>query len=167
MNIVSVTVSAAIMGIVAPGVASMSIQPVIAQKRAQNFGVAETRAVAYAALNDGAPALTPWQGEEATKGCNVIDMGDNAHTITCTYPIAKNDEPVMYPQTVTRAFRLAPLAGGTGSNTTATNKNYTPGVYCPLWDAWGIQSYNKAHNVVCIPVPYGPWAATYTGEILW
>lgn len=165
MNIVSVTVTAAIMGVIAPGVAQMSIMPVIAQKRASNFGVAEARAVAYSALNEGAPALTPWKDNPATEGCEITDMGDDAHTIQCTYPYSGGDEPVMYPQTVSRSFRLAPLQGGNGG--LQVNKNYTPGVFCPLWDAWGIDQYNKAHNVVCIPVPYGPWASTYTGKMLW
>ena len=61
MNIVSMAVTGALMGIIGPGVAQMAIQPVIAQKRAANFGVAESRAVGYSALNEGAPALTPWQ----------------------------------------------------------------------------------------------------------
>ena len=116
MNIVSVTVTAAIMGVIAPGVAQMSIMPVIAQKRASNFGVAEARAVAYAALNEGAPALTPWEDNPATKGCKVTDMGDDAHTIQCTYPYIDGDEPVIYPQTVSRSFRLAPLQGGGGGD---------------------------------------------------
>ena len=167
MNVISVTVAAALMGVIAPGVAQMSIMPVIAQRRAANFGVAESRAVAYSALNEGAPALTPWEDNAATEGCEVIDMGDNAHTISCTYPVANPGETVMYPQTVTRAFRLAPLEGGTGGMGVQANRDYTPGVFCPLWDAWGLDQYNKAHNVVCIPVPYGPWASTYTGEMLW
>ncbi len=163
MNIVSMVVTGALMGIIGPGVAQMAIQPVIAQKRASNFGVAESRAVAYSALNEGAPALTPWQNNPSTDGCEVTDMGDNAHTISCTYPVPVNDEKVLYRQTVSRSFRLAPLAG----NQVQANKNYTPGVFCPLWDAWGLDQYNAAHNVVCIPVPYGPWASTYTGDMLW
>ena len=164
MNLVSVTVAASLMGIIAPGVAQMSIMPVIAQRRAANFGVAESRAVAYSALNEGAPALAPWQNNLATEGCLVTDMGDNAHTISCTYPVAAPGETAMYPQTVSRSFRLAPLASGT---TAQANREYTPGIFCPLWDAWGLDQYNKANNVVCIPVPYGPWASTYTGEMLW
>ena len=147
------------MGIVAPGVAQMSIMPVIAQKRATNFGVAEARAVAYAALNEGAPQLTPID-TLATEGCTVSgDEDTNAYVVTCS-------EGDQFRQTVTRAFRLAPLEGGGGMGIQA-NRDYTPGVFCPLWDAWGLDQYNKAHNVVCIPVPYGPWASTYTGEMLW
>ena len=159
-------VTGALMGIIGPGVAQMAIQPVIAQKRAANFGIAESRAVGYSALNEGAPQLTPWQNNASTCGCTVTNMGNNSHTISCTYPSTCDVAPgerIMYPQTVQRSFRLAPLAG----NQVQANKNYTPGVFCPLWDAWGLDQYNAAHNVVCIPVPYGPWASTYTGEMLW
>ena len=165
MNIVSMAVTGAPMGIIGPGVAQMAIQPVIAQKRAANFGVAESRAVAYSALNEGAPALTPWQNNPSTDGCEVTDMGDDAHTISCTFPEPEPNKTALYPQTVSRSFRLAPLQGGNSG--VQVNRNYTPGVFCPLWDAWGLDQYNKAHNVVCIPVPYGPWASTYTGEMLW
>ena len=159
MNIVSVTVSAALMGIIAPGVAQMSIAPVIAQKRATNFGVAESRAVSYAALNDGAPQLTPLD-PLVMPGCTTtVNQQTNAGTVTC---IVGNQ----FKQSVSRSFRLAPLAGGV-NGTQDPRTAYTPGVYCPLWDAWGIQSYNRAHNVQCIPVPYGPWAYTYEGPILW
>ena len=163
MNIVSVTVSAALMGLIAPGVAQMGIMPVVAQKRAANFGVAESRAVAYSALNEGAPALTPLDSI-ANEGCDVTgDNETNAFSVTCSFPVEQGSK---YRQSVTRSFRLAPIEGGSGTGYTAP-KAYTPGIYCPLWDAWGVQSYNAAHNVQCIPVPYGPWASTYTGEMLW
>ena len=160
MNIVSMTVTAAIMGIVAPGVAQMSIMPVIAQKRATNFGIAESRAVAYAALNEGAPQLTPID-TLATEGCTVNgDTETNAYVVTCS-------EGDQFRQTVTRAFKLAPLAGGSSSSGYTAPVSYTPGIFCPLWDAWGVNGYNDAHNVQCLPVAYGPWASTYTGEMLW
>ena len=160
MNIVSMTVTAAIMGIVAPGVAQMSIMPVIAQKRATNFGVAESKAVAYAALNEGAPQLTPID-TLATEGCTVSgDTETNAYVVTCS-------EGDQFRQTVTRAFKLAPIAGGNASSGYTAPKSYTPGIFCPLWDAWGVNGYNDAHNVQCLPVPYGPWASTYKGEMLW
>ena len=159
MNIVSMAVTSALMGIIGPGVAQMAIQPVIAQKRATNFGVAESRAVAYAALNEGAPQLTPLD-PIAMDGCTTtLDRDTNAGSVTCS-------EGDQFKQSVMRSFRLAPLAGG-NTNIPDPRTNYTPGIYCPLWDAWGVQSYNRAHNVQCIPVPYGPWASTYDGEILW
>ena len=160
MNIVSMAVTGALMGIIGPGVAQMAIQPVIAQKRATNFGIAEARAVAYAALNEGAPALTPID-TLTTKGCTVNGDDDTkAYVITCS-------EGDQFKQTVTRSFKLAPIAGGTSSSNYTAPKSYTPGIFCPLWDAWGVLGYNDAHNVQCLPVPYGPWASTYTGEMLW
>ena len=49
MNIVSTVVGLSIMGAAALTIANISIQPIIAQKRAENFGVAETAAVIHAA----------------------------------------------------------------------------------------------------------------------
>ena len=156
MNIVSVTVTGALMGILSPVVATMSIQPVIAQKRASNFSVAEATAVAYAALNEGAPATTP-----VPDNCELLALEESsAYSITCSH----GDAP--YKQSVMRSFRLAALEGGS-NNTDITRREYTPGVFCPLWDPWGIINYNDSHSVTCIPVPYGPWAYTYTGEMLW
>ena len=48
MNIISVTVSAGMMGMLMPGVMTMSIAPTIAQVRANNFAVAEAQAVTFA-----------------------------------------------------------------------------------------------------------------------
>ena len=156
MNLVSVMVTGALMGMISPFVATMAIQPVIAQKRASNFSVAEASAVTYAALNEGAPATTP-----VPEGCELLGLEDsNAFSITCTH----GESP--YTQSVMRSFRLAVIEGET-DNTNITRRQYTPGVFCPLWDPWGVTSYNNAHNVQCIPVPYGPWAYTYNGEMLW
>ena len=155
MNLVSVTVSGALMGMLSPFIASMSIQPVITQKRASNFSVAEAAAVTYAALNEGAPQTTP-----VPDGCTLIDLEESkAYSITCVH----GDR---YKQSAMRSFRLAIIEGG-NNDQYADRKPYTPGVYCPLWDPWGVQSYNRGHNVQCIPVPYGPWAHTYNGEMLW
>lgn len=171
MNIVSTMVGISIMGAAAPMVLDMSIAPMIAQKRAQNFGVAESRAVAYAALNEGAPEITP-----VPDGCDLVQMENvDAYMITCTEGLDK------FKQSVSRSFKLADLCsdndannghGNSGgydcrSGAQGTRKAYTPGVFCPLWDPWGVINYNESHNVQCIPVPYGPWASTYTGEMLW
>ena len=156
MNIVSTMIGISIMGAAAPMVLDMSIAPMIAQKRAQNFAVAESRAVAYAALNEGAPDTTP-----VPDGCDLAQLEDSgAYMITCVEG-ADN-----FKQSVSRSFKLAPLEGDDTSND-KPRRAYTPGVFCPLWDPWGIINYNDSHNVQCIPVPYGPWASTYTGEMLW
>ena len=149
------------MGLLGPAVVNMSLQPIIAQKRAANFGVAESRAVSYSALNEGAPQLTPID-TLATEGCTVSgDTETNAYVVTCVEGEGK------FTQSVTRAFKLAPLEGGTPNSGYTAPQSYTPGVFCPLWDAWGVVNYNYSHNVQCIPVPYGPWASTYNGEMLW
>ena len=57
MNITSVVVAASLMGLVAPGVANMAVQPMLAQQRANNFAVAESLAVQFAAANEGQPAI--------------------------------------------------------------------------------------------------------------
>jgi hypothetical protein len=156
MNVVSVTVTGALMGMLAPAVSQMSIQPFIAQKRASNFSVAESSAVTYAALNEGAPATTP-----VPDGCELLALDEsNAFSITCSHGESR------FKQSVMRSFRLAVIEGDT-ANTDITRREYTPGVFCPLWDPWGIINYNDSHNVQCIPVPYGPWAYTYNGEMLW
>jgi len=171
MNITSLVVSAGLMSIMVPGVAQISVQPMFAQKRASNFGIAEAKAVSYAAKNEGGLALTP-----VPDGCNTIELPNDAYSITCV------EGENSFKQSATRSFRLAVLCddndhnnghGNSGGNDCSnpsgynTPISYTPGVFCPLWDPWGVINYNDSHNVQCIPVPYGPWAHTYDGPILW
>ena len=157
MNIVSSLVGVSIMGIAMPMVANMALQPIYAQKRAENFGVAEASAVTYAAKNEGGITLTP-----VPDGCSVVEQEEQAFSVTCVHGEGS------FKQSATRSFRLAVLTDGeqTSSGYTAP-VSYTPGVFCPLWDPWGVTNYNDAHNVQCIPVPYGPWAHTYSGPMLW
>ena len=154
MNIVSMAVTGALMGIIGPGVAQMAIQPVIAQKRSINFSQAEATAVAYSAKNEQAIELTP-----TPDGCTVTPIENQSYSISCV------EGKAPYKQSATRSFTLASVANSTGGY--QAPKAYTPGVYCPLWDPWGVQSYNAAHNVQCIPVPYSHWAHLYEGEMLW
>ena len=49
MNLTTVLVAVVIAGSATPGIAKMALQPVVAQKRATNFGVAEMQAVTAAA----------------------------------------------------------------------------------------------------------------------
>lgn len=171
MNITSVVVGSALMASLAPAVANMSIQPFAAAKRANNFAVAESTAVGYAALNEGVGELTP-----VPDNCVTAELDGNAYTVTCTHGEGS------YRQSVSRSFRLAAICedGNNGHGNDANNYDcsnpgdgsqsrikYTPGVFCPLWDPWGIINYNDSHGVQCIPVPYGPWASTYDGEMLW
>ena len=148
-----------IMGIAMPMIAQTSIQPFMAQKRAQNLGIAEAQAVAFAAANEGAPSLlaTP-------DGCdNPVELANGAYSITCT---EGGDTP--YVQTVTRSFRLEvcvddndgnnghgnsggndcsnPGGGGYAGNervfANATPSSFEPH-QCPAEDPWGVQYTNQ------------------------
>lgn len=157
MNLVSAMVGLSVMGTALPMIAEMSLAPVIAQKKANNFSVAESLAVAYAAKNEGLLDFTP-----VPEGCHEpVPIEDDAYMITCDQGEDK------FRQAASRSFRLAVLEGGPGGSGYSSPHSYTPGVFCPLWDPWGVINYNDSHNVQCIPVPYGPWASTYTGEMLW
>lgn len=132
MNIVSVMAGMTIMGVAAPQIANMSIQPFIAQKRAENLGIAETTAVTFAAANEGALALSA-----TPDSCNVNNTNGNAYTITCTEGEGK------YVQSVTRAFRLnpeleEPEAGRTFSYPMQSNLGAHQ---CPNIDPYGVEGW--------------------------
>lgn len=95
MNILTVTVSAAIMGTLIPGVMTMSIAPVLAGKRAENFAVAETAAVSYAAA-----AHNKYTLPDVPDGCELEQVQDRTYNVICTH-----GEKTLR-QTVTRAFTL-------------------------------------------------------------
>ena len=159
MNITSAVVGISLMSTAMPMVANMTIQPLMAQKRAENFAVAESAAVGYAAKNEGVPALTP-----LPDNCSTAELEGNAYTVTCWH----GEE--QFKQSVSRSFRLAALCEDDDCDDDDdydSRRVYTPGIFCPLWDPWGVINYNDSHNVQCIPVPYGPWASTYDGEMLW
>jgi len=160
MNIVSTTVGLSIMGAAAPMVMEMSIAPVVAQKRAQNFAVAETAAVVFAATYEGTldtPKDTDTCTSEAREGTN------NAYSVTCTHGSGS------YVQSVTRAFRLAVpestdldngLSGaGDGADFSRAFEFQTPtrfsGHQCPTYDPWGVYGYNDLYydalGGACIP----------------
>ena len=98
MNIVSVLVGVSIAGIATPQVVDMSLQPIYASKRAQNFAVAESTAVGYAAMNEGLGELTP-----LPDNCTTAELDGNAYTITCTHGEGR------FKQSVSRSFRLAAI----------------------------------------------------------
>ena len=94
MNLTTVLVTLVIAGSATPGIAKLALQPVIAQKRATNFGVAEMQAVTFAAKNEGKTSLT-----KIPEQCGLDDIGNNAFTITCWEGKRK------YRMVATRAFR--------------------------------------------------------------
>jgi hypothetical protein len=138
----------------APMLMSMALSPAEAAKRADNFGVAETAAVVFAATYEGTldtPVNTDTCISEAREGT------ENAYSVTCTHGSGK------YVQSVTRAFRLAvpdtELNSVDGADTSREFAYQTPTRYsghqCPTYDRWGVNGYNDtfyvAHNGACIP----------------
>ena len=156
MNIVSVMVGMTLMGAAAPSVLNMSIAPVEAAKRAENFGIAETAAVVFAATYEGTTDIP-----KNTDTCLAAEREDtqNAYSVTCTYGSGR------YVQSVTRGFRLAvpdkDLKNLDGASTSRTFPYETPtrfsGHQCPVYDTWGVNGYNdlyyEALNGACIPEP--------------
>ena len=144
MNIVSTTVGLSIMGAAAPMVLEMSIAPVVAQKRAQNFGITETAAVVFAATYEGTLDI-PENTETCTPAAR--EGTENAYSVTCTHGTGK------YVQSVTRAFRLAvPDQALNGTDGNANSREFafeTPtrfsGHQCPQQDAWGVYGYNDQY----------------------
>lgn len=96
MNLVSAVVGLSIMGIAAPTILEMSVTPIIAQKRASNFGKAESAAVVFAAANEGATQVA-----SSPDGCTLDAANAPAYEITCT------EGENQFVQTVSRSFRLA------------------------------------------------------------
>ena len=154
MNLVSTMVGLSIAGVASPMLMDMSLTPVIAQKRALNFGIAESAAVVFAATYEGKldiPQDTDTCTSQAREGT------ENAYSVTCTYGSGK------YVQSVTRAFRLAvPDAainnvGGNDSDREFAFETPTrfSGHQCPQQDAWGVYGYNdqnyEALGGACTP----------------
>ena len=164
MNITSVVVATGLMGLVAPGVANMSIQPLIAQRRATNFSIAEASAVAFSAHNEGSEELDYSNLADSCKDKDgkpmVIMTAPRAYDVTCEGGEGK------YLQTVTRSFRLAPETLGEYTNPEREFAWEAPPKYshveCLPDDPWGVMWYNnhlKAGNLdACIPSP--AWSKT-------
>ena len=123
----------------------ISIAPVVAQKRSQNFGIAETAAVVFAATYKGA-LDTPENTETCTPAAR--EGTENAYSVTCTHGTGK------YVQSATRAFRLAVSDHSlNGANGNANSREFafkTPtrfsGHQCPQQDAWGVYGYNDQYH---------------------
>ena len=130
-----------------PMVADMSLAPVIAQKRANNFSVAESQAVAFAAKNE-------WQEEVLTESipdnCSVITIDELAYTVSCFEGVNK------FRAEASRSFRLySPVVVDDGNNGHGNDVDgvdeSNPGnskLYCPYYDPLGEMKANKN----CIPV---------------
>ena len=151
MNILSALVGLSLVGAAAPQVMKMSLQPLIAQKRAENFGVAESHAVIFAAAHEG-KRITPVPNEV----CPFLDdLGENAYKVTCERGEGQ------FKQAVSRSFRLEVINNGSYTNPEREFAWESPPKYshieCLPNDPWGVMWYNdhlKAGNLdACIPSP--------------
>jgi hypothetical protein len=145
MNIVSTMVGMSLMAGASPMLMTMAISPAEAMKRAENFGVAETAAVVFAATYESKTDLPPTSTDTCTSQPRENTL--NAYSVTCTYGSGK------YVQSVTRAFRLAvPDTSLDNNNDASTERQFefeTPTRYsghqCPIYDAWGTKGYNDLY----------------------
>ena len=150
-NLVTTMVATAIIGVAAPGVARMATQPMIAQQRAVNFGVAEAAAVQFAATNEGTPDVT-WEALDKDR-CKVTDLGDRAYSVKCT------EGEGQFKMEAERSFRLDAEPTNTYSNPTRSFAWEVPlehsHVECLSSDPWGVIWYNEhlaaGHLKACIP----------------
>jgi hypothetical protein len=150
MNIVSAMMGLTIAGAAAPLLLDMSLAPVMAQKRASNFAIAESAAVVFAAAHEGEPAEPV-----ATDTCpDLVEMEDGAYMVTCKAGQGQ------FAQNVTRSFRLEVTSTGY-TNPTRSFAWETPSefshVECPVNDPWGVGWYNEhlaaGHMKACLPAP--------------
>ena len=153
MNIVGVMVGMSLMASATPMVTQMAIAPMEASKRAQNFGIAETAAVVFAATYEGT-LDNPIDTDTCTSTPRVGVQ--NAYSVTCTHGTDK------YVQSVTRAFRLAVPEKELDSTSANNQRQFnfeTPTRYsghqCPIHDPWGVYGYNDQYytalNGACMP----------------
>ena len=141
MNLISTMVVMTIVGASAPTMMNMAITPAVAAKKANNFGIAETAAVVFAASYEGKLDIPPTSTETCTSQAR--EGTENAYSVTCTHGSGK------YVQSVTRAFRLAVPDSDLNSGGSGGGRQFefeTPTRYsghqCPVYDAWGTKGYN-------------------------
>ena len=128
MNIVSALVGLSIMGVATPAMVEMSLAPFQAQKRAQNFATAESRAVSYAGHNEG---LALADQSMLPIGCVRNDSdAPVAFTIRCT------EGTGAYVQSVSRSYREG---NPPGARTFPITLSKPFGSHqCNVPDEWGV-----------------------------
>ena len=149
-------VGVTIMGASAPMMMQMSIAPFEAQKRAENLGLAESKAVTFAAINEGNSSFT-----NLPDNCDLSNPADGSFTVTC-----KAGEGTRYVQTVARSFRSevdGASLGFTGADNARVYANAVPGKIsyvhqCPPGDEWGTNWFNAT---------YGESIGACTPQIAW
>ena len=97
-HLTTTVVATAIMGLVAPGVARMATQPMIAQLRASNFGIAETKVVTFAAINEGNESIDMSSFDD--ENCELKEPEARAYTVKCS------EGEGQFKMEAERAFRL-------------------------------------------------------------
>lgn len=150
MNLTTVLVTLAIAGSATPGIAKMALQPIIAQKRATNFGVAEMQAVTFAAKNEGKTSITRTPDQ-----CQLKDLGDKAYEISCRVGQGT------YQQVAARSFRLLPDNNGSsngGNNSSARSFPHpTPLEFsthqCRSEDAFGVIEWKRIYPTLAMCTP--------------
>ena len=160
MNIVSSIVGLAIMGAAAPPMLTMSLAPAEAQKRAQNFSLAESSAVIFSAANEGQQGLDMSLLPNNCPPTKVVLTAPRAYDVTCEAGLTASGEKGRYYKEVTRSFRLAPVASSTAyTNPQRVFAFPTPldhsHVECLPTDKFGIIWQNAhlaaGHLLPCIP----------------
>lgn len=158
-----------IAGVSAPMLMDMSLAPVIAQKRAQVFSLAESLAVTYAASNEGSETDLTAPPEGAGHKCETASLDDEglSWSVTCKAGI-----DTQFQQSVKRSFMVMPLRsesldGGTGASGTGQLRTFsreTPDEFyhshCYGDDPWGLDWFDRHPNLdqTCRP------RATYTEQ---
>ena len=154
MNLASTIVGVTIMGAAAPGVMQMSIAPFEAQKRAQNFGIAESAAVVYAAQHEGT-ATSP----VAAGDCEPTLLTVGAWQVTCSYGTDN------YRQSVTRGFRVLTQPSGNSGNSFAMDAPASFSIWqCPPADPFGVEGFNDQTGGWCVPTPLTHWGKQFPIE---
>jgi len=129
-------VGLSVMGIAAPTIMDISIAPVIAQKRANNFGVAESAAVTYAAANEGVANPPNPSGD-----CVLDRSSAPAYTVLCTEGSGK------FIQSASRSF-IGEKSGNNGNSSNPFDYPINPhgfnGHVCLPNENWGTSGvYSK------------------------
>jgi hypothetical protein len=135
----------------------MSLAPIIAQKRAENLGVAESVAVTFAAANEGGTQVAA-----APDGCALTGLSNTAYEITCT-----EGEDTKFKQSVTRAFRLNDPSNSNNinNNSWVVDPPESFSIFnCPPEDPFGLENFNGRHGGWCVPTPLTHWGKQFPIE---
>ena len=154
MNIIGTMVGMTLMASASPMVMNMAIAPAEATKRAQNFGIAESAAVVYAAQHEGTATSPVTAGD-----CEPTLLTVGAWQVTCSYGTDN------YRQSVTRGFRVLTQPAGNSSNTFAMDAPASFSIWqCPPADPFGVEGFNDQTGGWCVPTPLTHWGKQFPIE---